>query len=249
MKRLSFSASGSVGLFALSILFFSALSSCKKDPVTPVVVTTDKPIAATDKVDGKTFADLAAESMKLLLNISGDKSPYESDKTGALQPVGKPFGNVVFIYPSSDSSVSKRIITIKKGQFIFTNFSNVTAWYTKGDTCDKTFVPKAGQSDLAFLQEALGDYLDDSGNITAEYDGKKMYDTPSSQRVKTAIFNALIHPDYNVGNCDWRPKTSICYADGYYIAIEPSAGTHTLKMYGKGKNFAVVPLTYTIKVE
>ncbi len=225
-------------------------TSCKKEETASEDVLSV--VAVGSQVDGKTFADLSTQWWSLFYSVPFAKNPAMSDKTGALQPVGSPVGNTVFLFGSGGDTVS-RTVTIKKGQYIFAPMINMVNWYIKGDTCDPTYIPEKGQSDLDFLKGGIAGFFDNPPVLTATLDGKALYTDSKTQRVQTGIFEATVLPDYTVKNCDWRPKKATSYADGYWLAFKPTAGTHTLVLGGKIKfdatNSFANQVTYTIKVE
>jgi hypothetical protein len=224
------------------------LTSCKKE-ATPEVLEV---INASSQVDSKTYTDLVTQWWSLFYNTPFAKNPAMSDKTGALQPVGSPVGNTVFLFGSGGDTLT-RTVTIKKGQYVFAPLVNMVNWYIKGDTCDRDYVPAKGQSDLDFLKGGIASFFDAPVVLTATLDGKAIYDSPKNQRVQTGIFEATVLPDYTTKNCDWRPKKATSYADGYWIAFKPTAGKHTLVIGGKiqfpDKSTFANQVTYTLNVE
>jgi hypothetical protein len=235
---------------ALSAIFTTL--GCKKEATPPVVVV-DTPvgIASTANVDGKSFTNLAIEYWSISLSLPKSKNPLFTANTN---PDLSKFisGNIVFLH-GADAASANRTITIKKGQYIFAVLQSGASWYTKGDTCDPKFIPKAGQSDLDFLRDETGTGFSNPISLSATLDGKVLYTNLYEQRVKTGIFEALVHPDYDAKNCDWRPKKSIVYSDGYWVAFQPSAGVHDLVIGGKiplsSTTAAGHLVNYTLKVE
>ncbi len=245
----------SINLFSYAVVYclvavaLMTTTSCKKEATNEDVLSV---VAVGSQVDGKSWESLASDWWTQFYSVPFAKNPAFNDKTGALQPVGTAFGNTVFLYGSGGDTL-KRTVTIKKGQYVFAPLINFTAWYIKGDTCDPTFVPDKGQSDLDFLKGALGNIMDNPLVLTATLDGVPLYANTNAQRIKNGIFEAIIHPDYTTKNCDWRPKKAISYADGYWIGFRPASGTHTLVIGGKvqfaDKSTFANQVTYTLKVE
>ena len=189
---------------------------------------------ATDQIDGKSYADLVAQWWGVFYGISLKTNPALSDKTGTLQPSGAQSGNTVFLFGTGGDS-TKRTVNLKKGQFVFAPLVNGSNWYIKGDTCDPTYIPAKGQTDIDFLKSGISAPYDAPVSLVATLDGTTIYPDLKKQRVQTAIFDVLVHPDYTAKNCDWRPKKAICYSDGYWVGFKPTVGTHRFVLAGKIK--------------